>query len=138
MAKAKNRDKRKKMQTRKQNQVKQQRVDAGDFIKQFEGYTQISLKEETDDAAIKSGVIKVGDWLRKGFQIFKHDRYFLVEVLMTKFDKSIKPAELAWVTKDKLYRGDIVEVARQMAEEMTDGHDAESIDFDNSYIRIFA
>ena len=133
-----NRTKRKKIATRQRNQVKQKRRDAGEFIKEFDGYTQISLKEEADDAAIKAGVIRVGDWLKSGYQIFKHERYFLVEVLMTKFDKDFKPAVMQWVTKDKIYRTDIVEVARQMSEEMTDGHEPETIDFDNSYIRIFA
>ena len=138
MAKLKNRDKRKKIAARQRNQERQQKIDAGDFVKQFSGYTQISLKEETDDATIKAGVIKVGDWLENGYQIFKHERYFLIDVLMTKFDPTFTPAEMAWVTKDKLYRTDIVEVARQMAEEMTAGHKPETIDFDNSYIRIFA
>lgn len=62
----------------------------------------------------------------------------MIDVLMTKFDPSFTPAEMAWVTKDKIYRTDIVEVARKMADEMTAGHDPETIDFDNSYIRIFA
>lgn len=138
MAKLKNRDKRKKIAARQRNQDRQKRRDAGEFIKEFSGYTQISLKEETDDAAIKAGVIKIGDWLTNGYQIFKHERYFLIDVLMTKSDPSFTPAEMAWVTKDKLYRTDIVEVARKMAEEMTAGHNPKTIDFDNSYIRIFA
>lgn len=136
MAKVKNRDKRKKARIKKSNQEKQAKYEAGDFVHEFKGYTQISFKKETDDDAIKAGVIKVGDWRDKGFQIFKHDRYFLVKVYIVKFDRSIKPAELEWVTKDKLYRTDIVEVARQMAEEMTEGHDG--IDYDNSWIRISA
>lgn len=138
MAKIKNRTKRKAVKTKQINQARQQRRDDGDFIKEFDGYMQISFKEETSDAAIKAGVIRCDDWLKSAYQIFKHPRYYLVEVLMKKFDPSFKPAELAWVTKDKLHRSDIVEVARQMSEEMSEGHDPEGIDYDNSYIRIFA
>lgn len=136
MAKLKNRTKRKAVKAKQQNQAKQQRRDDGDFIKEFDGYMQISFKEETSDAAIKAGVIRRDDWLTSAYQIFKHHRYYLVEVVMKKFDPSFDDAELAWVTKDKLYRSDIVEIARQMAEEMSEGHD--DIDYDNSYIRIFA
>lgn len=136
MAKLKNRDKRKKVKVKKQNQTKQKRREAGDFIKEFTGYMQLSFKEETDDETIRRNVVRCEDWLKDSYQIFKKDRFYLVEVLLRKFDKSFEPAELAWATRDKLWRTDLVEVARQMAEEMAEDHD--DVDFDNSYIRIFA
>lgn len=136
MAKAKNRASRKKAAVKKANQVKQQKREAGEFVKEFTGYMQLSFKEETDDETIRKNVIRCGDWLKNSYQIFKHDRYYLVEVLLRKFDKDTAPAELGWATKDKLFREDIVEIARQMAEELAEGED--DVDFDNSFIRIYA
>ena len=136
MAKTKNRDRRKKQTQRKRNQAVQQKRDAGDFIKEFKGYMQLSFKEETDDETIRKNVIRCDDWLKNSYQIFKHDRHYLVEVLLRKFDKDFEPAELSWATESKIHRTDIVELARQMAEELAEGHD--DVDFDNSYIRISA
>ena len=136
MAKIKNRDKRKAAKVKKRNQAKQQKREAGEFVKEFTGYMQLSFKEETDDETIRKNVIRCGDWLKNSYQIFKYDRYYLVEVLLRKLDETVKPAELGWATKDKLFREDIVEVARQMAEELAEGED--DVDFDNSYIRISA
>ncbi len=136
MPKLKNRDKRKAAKVKKRNQAKQQKREAGEFVKEFTGYMQLSFKEETDDETIRKNVILCGDWLKNSYQIFKHDRYYLVEVLLRKFDETLKPAELGWATKDKLFREDIVEVARQMAEELAEGEN--DVDFDSSYIRISA
>jgi len=136
MAKLKNRDKRKKATQRNQNQAKQKRRDAGDFVKEFTGYMQLSFKEETDDETIRRNVIRCDDWLKNSYQIFKKNRFYLVEVLLRKFDESLEPAELGWETESKIYREDIVELARQMAEEMAEGHDG--VDYDHSYIRISA
>ncbi len=136
MAKLKNRNKRKAVKVKKQNQAVQQKREAGDFVKEFKGYMQLSFKEETDDETIRKNVIRCDDWLKNSYQIFKHDRHYLVEVLLRKFDEGFEPAELSWVTESKIHRTDIVELARQMAEELAEGHD--DVDYDNSHIRISA
>ena len=136
MAKLKNRNKRKAVKVKKQNQAVRQKREAGDFVKEFKGYMQLSFKEETDDETIRKNVIRCDDWLKNSYQIFKHDRHYLVEVLLRKFDEGFEPAELSWVTESKIHRTDIVELARQMAEELAEGHD--DVDYDNSHIRISA
>jgi len=135
MAKIKARDKRKKAAAKKQNQAREQRRQDGEFVKSFSGYMQISLKEETSDEAIIKGVKRCGDWLKSSRSIFKHPRRYLLSILMNKNDKSITPAEMEVVTPiiPKEY---IVDVARDMAEELTAGES--DIDYETSYIRIFA
>lgn len=135
MAKVKARDKRKKAAIKKQNQAREQRRQNGEFVKSFSGYMQISLREETTDEAILAGVKRCGDWLKSSRSIFKHQRRYLLSVLISKNDKSITPAEMEVVTPiiPKEY---IVDVARDMAEELTSGES--DIDYNNSYIRIFA
>lgn len=136
MAKPKNRDKRKKQTQRKRNQAVQQKREAGDFVKEFKGYMQISFKRETDEKTIRENVIRCDDWLKSSYQIFKNPRRYLVGVKLFKFDKSIKPAELEWATETKIAKENIVDLAARMADEMANGHD--DVDFDNSFIRIYA
>lgn len=136
MAKIKNRDRRKKQTQRKRNQERQKNIDAGEFIKSFTGYMQISFKNETDEKTIRENVIRCDDWLKNSYQIFKHPRRYLVGVKLFKFDKSIKPAELEWATETEIAKENIVDLAARMADEMANGHD--DVDFDNSFIRIYA
>lgn len=136
MAKTKNRDKRKKQAQRKANQERQQKVDAGEFVKSFSGYMQLSFKRETDDETIRKNVIRCDDWLKNSYQIFKNPRRYLVGVKLFKFDKSIEPAELEWSTETEIAKENIVDLAAKMADEMAEGHD--DVDFDNSFIRIYA
>ena len=136
MAKPKNRDRRKKQTQRKRNQERQQNIDAGEFIKSFTGYMQISFKNETDEKTIRENVIRCDDWLKNSYQIFKNPRRYLVGVKLFKFDKSIKPAELEWATETEIAKENIVDLAARMADEMANGHD--DVDFDNSFIRIYA
>lgn len=136
MAKAKNRDKRKKAQAKKVNQASQNKRDAGEFVKSFEGYMQLTFKRETDDETIRKNVIRCDDWLKNSYQIFKNPRRYLVGVKLFKFDKSIKPAELEWATETEIAKENIVDLAARMADEMAEGHD--DVDLDNSYIRIYA
>ncbi|KRU23263.1 hypothetical protein [Psychrobacter piscatorii] len=136
MPKLKNRDKRKAAKVKKRNQAKQQKREAGEFIKEFTGYMQLSFKEETDDETIRKNVIRCGDWLKNSYQIFKNPRRYLVGVKLFKFDKSIEPAELEWATETEIAKENIVDLAAQMADKMSKGHD--DVDFDNSYIRIYA
>lgn len=136
MAKPKNRDRRKKQTQRKRNQAVQQKREAGDFVKEFKGYMQISFKRETDEKTIRENVIRCDDWLKSSYQIFKNPRRYLVGVKLFKFDKSIKPAELEWATETEIAKENIVDLAARMADEMANGHD--DVDFDNSFIRIYA
>lgn len=136
MAKIKNRDKRKKQTQRKSNQARQQKIDDGEFVKSFTGYMQLSFKRETDEKTIRENVIRCDDWLKNSYQIFKNPRRYLVGVKLFKFDKSIKPAELEWATKTAIAKENIVDLAARMADEMANGHD--DVDFDNSFIRIYA
>ena len=136
MAKLKNRAARKKQTERKRNQEKQQKREAGEFIKEFSGYMQLNLKHETDDETIRKSVIRCDDWLKRSFQIFKHERKYYVEITMFKHDESFDPAVMGVETVDKIHREDIVTVAGGIADELSVGH--EDIDFDKSYIRIYA
>ncbi len=136
MAKIKNRDKRKKQQQRKSNLAKQQKIDAGEFVKSFTGYIQISFKRETDDETLRKNVIRRDDWFKNSYQIFKNPRRYLVGVTLFKFDKEYLPAELTWATETEIAKESIVDLAAKMADEMAEGHD--DVDFDNSYIRIYA
>ena len=136
MAKIKNRDRRKKQAQRKRNQERQQNIDAGEFIKSFTGYMQISFKNETDEKTIRENVIRCDDWLKNSYQIFKHPRRYLVGAKLFKFDKSVEPAELEWATETEIAKENIVDLAARMADEMANGHD--DVDFDNSFIRIYA
>ena len=131
-----NRFKRKKAQQKKVNQVRQQKVDAGEFVKSFTGYMQLSFKRETDEKTIRENVIRCDDWLKNSYQIFKNPRRYLIGVKLFKFDKSIEPAELEWATETEIAKENIVDLAAQMADKITKGHD--DVDFDNSYIRIYA
>ncbi|MFT0771252.1 hypothetical protein [Psychrobacter aquimaris] len=136
MPKLKNRDKRKAAKVKKRNQAKQKKREAGEFIKEFTGYMQLSFKEETDDETIRKNVIRCGDWLKNSYQIFKNPRRYLVGVKLFKFDKSITPAEFEWATETEIAKENIVDLAARMADEMANGHD--DVDFDNSFIRIYA
>lgn len=136
MAKLKNRDKRKKLAQKKLNQRRQQHMDAGKFVASFNGYMQLNLKHETDDETIRKSVIRRGDWLTKSYQIFKNPRRYLVAVKLFKLDKNIEPAELEWATDTEIAKENIVDLAARMADEMAAGHD--DVDFNNSFIRIFA
>ena len=136
MAKPKNRNKRKAVKQRKANQAVQQKRDDGKFVKSFTGYMQLTFKRETDDETIRKNVIRCDDWLKNSYQIFKNPRRYLVGVTLFKFDKDFKPAELEWATKTEIAKENIVDLAASMADEMADGHD--DVDFDNSYIRIYA
>ncbi|WP_299329699.1 hypothetical protein [uncultured Psychrobacter sp.] len=136
MAKPKNRNKRKAVKKRKCNQAKEQRRNNGEFVKSFSGYMQLTFKRETDDETIRKNVIRCDDWLKNSYQIFKNPRRYLVGVKLFKFDKSIDPAELEWATETEIAKENIVDLAARMADEMADGHD--DVDFDNSYIRIYA
>jgi|TARA_R110002020_G_scaffold474563_1_gene706284 hypothetical protein len=136
MPKPKNRDKRKKLAQRKRNQAVQQKRDDGAFVKSFTGYMQLTFKRETDDETIRKNVIRCDDWLKNSYQIFKNPRRYLVGVKLFKFDKSIEPAELEWATETEIAKENIVDLAAQMADKMSKGHD--DVDFDNSYIRIYA
>jgi hypothetical protein len=136
MAKPKNRNKRKAVKQRKANQARQQKRDNGEFVKSFDGYMQLSFKRETDDETIRKNVIRRDDWLKNSYQIFKNPRRYLVGVTLFKFDKSIEPAELEWATETEIAKENIVDLAASMADEMADGHD--DVDFDNSFIRIYA
>lgn len=136
MAKPKNRDKRKAAKVKKQNQERQQKIDTGEFVKSFEGYMQLTFKRETDDETIRKNVIRCDDWLKNSYQIFKNPRRYLVGIKLFKFDKSIEPAELEWATETEIAKENIVDLAAQMADKMSKGHD--DVDFDNSYIRIYA
>lgn len=136
MPKPKNRDKRKKLAQRKRNQAVQQKRDDGKFVKSFTGYMQLTFKRETDDETIRKNVIRCDDWLKNSYQIFKNPRRYLVGVKLFKFDTSIEPAELEWATETEIAKENIVDLAAQMADKMSKGHD--DVDFDNSYIRIYA
>ncbi len=136
MPKPKNRDKRKKLAQRKRNQAVQQKRDDCKFVKSFTGYMQLTFKRETDDETIRKNVIRCDDWLKNSYQIFKNPRRYLVGVKLFKFDKSIEPAELEWATETEIAKENIVDLAAQMADKMSKGHD--DVDFDNSYIRIYA
>ncbi|MGP5518051.1 hypothetical protein ACTXNA_07385 [Psychrobacter celer] len=136
MPKPKNRDKRKKLAQRKRNQAVQQKRNDGAFVKSFTGYMQLTFKRETDDETIRKNVIRCDDWLKNSYQIFKNPRRYLVGVKLFKFDKSIEPAELEWATETEIAKENIVDLAAQMADKMSKGHD--DVDFDNSYIRIYA
>lgn len=136
MPKLKNRDKRKKLAQRKRNQAVQQKCDDGEFVKSFTGYMQLTFKRETDDETIRKNVIRCDDWLKNSYQIFKNPRRYLVGVKLFKFDKNIEPAELEWATETEIAKENIVDLAAQMADKMSKGHD--DVDFDNSYIRIYA
>ncbi len=136
MPKPKNRDKRKKLAQCKRNQAVQQKRNDGEFVKSFTGYMQLTFKRETDDETIRKNVIRCDDWLKNSYQIFKNPRRYLVGVKLFKFDKSIEPAELEWATETEIAKENIVDLAAQMADKMSKGHD--DVDFDNSYIRIYA
>ncbi len=136
MSKIKNRNRRKKKTQRKSNQARQQKIDDGEFVKSFTGYMQLSFKRETDEKTIRENVIRCDDWLKNSYQIFKNPRRYLVGVKLFKFDKSIKPAELEWATETEIAKENIVDLASRMADEMANGHD--DVDFDNSFIRIYA
>ncbi len=136
MAKIKSRDKRKKQQQRKSNQATEQKRKQGKFVKSFDGYMQLTLKRETDDKTIRKNVIRCDDWLKRSFQIFKHDRQYYVELTMFKYDESFEPAVMGVETTHKIHREDIATVAGAIADELSAGH--EDINFDKSYIRIYA
>ena len=136
MPKLKNREKRKAAKVKKRNQAKQQKHDDGKFVKSFTGYMQLTFKRETDDETIRKNVIRCDDWLKNSYQIFKNPRRYLVGVKLFKFDKNIEPAELEWATETEIAKENIVDLAAQMADKMSKGHD--DVDFDNSYIRIYA
>ena len=136
MAKLKNRTKRKAVKTKQQNQASQQKREAGKFMPVFSGYMQLNLKHETDDETIRKNVIRRGDWLTSSYQIFKHDRQYYVEVTLFKHDSDYLPAVMGVETTHKIHRHDVVTVAGALADELADGHT--DIDFDKSYVRIYA
>lgn len=136
MAKTKNRDKRKRQVQRQRNQRRQQKINDGKFVPVFNGYMQLNLKHETDDETIRSSVIRRDDWLKKSYQIFKHDRKYYVEITMFKRDSEYLPAVMGVETTHKIQKEDVVTVAGGIADELSAGHT--DIDFDKSFVRIFA
>ncbi|MGA6101784.1 hypothetical protein ACPESL_06325 [Psychrobacter pocilloporae] len=136
MAKAKNRDKRKKAAIKKANQSRQQKIDDGEFTPVFSGYMQLNLKHETDDETIRKNVIRRRDWLTNSYQIFKHERKYYVEITMFKRDSEYLPAVMGVETTHKIAKEDVVTVAGAIADELSAGHT--DIDFDRSYVRIYA
>lgn len=136
MAKTKNRDKRKKAAIKKANQTRQQKIDDGEFTPVFSGYMQLNLKHETDDETIRKNVIRCGDWLKNSYQIFKHERKYYVEITMFKRDSEYLPAVMGVETTHKIAKEDVVTVAGAIADELSAGHT--DIDFDRSYVRIYA
>lgn len=134
MAKLKNRSKRKKVAVKASNVARQVKADNNEFVKQFTGYMQVSLKHETDDETIRRNVIKCGQWQR-AYRIFKHDRRFLVEVTLFKLDPTIKPAIMSMAT-EVIEREYVAGVADTIIDELKAGHD--DINFDKSYARIYA
>ncbi len=134
MAKTKNRCKRKKAKIAASNKILQEKFENDDFVRQFTGYMQVSLKNETDDETIRRNVIRRGQW-QKAYRIFKHDRKFYVEVTLFKTNPAIKPAIMGMET-DVIEREYIAGVADLIINELKEGHD--DINYDLSYARIYA
>ncbi|MDN5565905.1 MAG: hypothetical protein L0G25_03805 [Psychrobacter sp.] len=134
MAKLKNRTKRKAVNQKQSNQASQHERDAGEFVKLFSGFMQVSLKEETDDETIIKNVKRCADWLKNNYQIFKHDCRFYVEVILFKTDPAIKPAIMGMET-DVIEREYVSGMADVIIDELKKEHD--DINFDKSYTRIY-
>ena len=135
MSKIKARDKRKKAAIKKSNVARSNNTE---WQPSFKGYMRISLKKETDKATILANVIHRGDWIRKTYDIFKHERRFLVKIKLIKFDRTIKPAEFEVLTP-LMSRLHIYDVAESLIAELStkdDGTEDTEIDYGVSYVDI--
>ena len=135
MSKPKARDKRKKAAIKKANVA---RSNNAEWQPSFKGYMRISLKKETDKATILANVIHRGDWIRKTYDIFKHERRFLIKIKLIKFDRTIKPAEFEVLTP-LMSRLHIYDVAESLIAELStkdDGTEDTDIDYAVSYVDI--
>ena len=135
MSKPKARDKRKKAAVKKANVA---RSNSTEWQPSFKGYMRISLKKETDKATILANVIHRGDWIRKTYDIFKHERRFLIKIKLIKFDRTIKPAEFEVLTP-LMSRLHIYDVAESLIAELStkeDGTEDTEIDYGVSYVDI--